>query len=259
MLHPSNIVITGASSGLGAALAGAYAKPGVTLGLTGRNAPRLSAVASLCTGKGAAVETGIIDVRDREGMNRWLAAFNGAHPIDLLVANAGISVPPEEAGESEQGVRDVLDVNVGGVLNSVLPVIPLMRKRKSGQIAVTSSLAGIRGMPSYPAYSASKVAVRAFGEALRGSLKPNGIEVSVICPGFIRTPMTDNNAFPMPLIMSAEKAADIIIKGLERNKPRIAFPLALYLPLLLLSFLPLRLTDPFFAALPKKTANGEKR
>jgi short-subunit dehydrogenase len=157
-------------------------------------------------------------------------------------------------GESEAQVREVFDTNVGGVLNSVLPAIPLMQARKSGQVAIIGSLAGIRGLPSCPAYSASKNAVRAFGEGLRGALKEFGIGVSVVCPGYIRTPMTDVNNFPMPFIMSAEKAAHIIKSGLAKNRSRIAFPLALYLPLLFISSLPLWLTDPFFAALPRKTA-----
>ncbi|MGB1539781.1 MAG: SDR family NAD(P)-dependent oxidoreductase, partial [Rickettsiales bacterium] len=121
-----------------------------------------------------------------------------------------------------------------------------------GQIAVMSSLAGMRGLPSAPAYSASKAAVKAFGEALRGELGKKGVQVSVICPGYIKTPLTDVNTFPMPFIMSAERAAERIQKGLVRNKPRIAFPLRLYLPLWFASCLSPHLTDRFFAALPSK-------
>lgn len=249
-----NIVITGASSGIGAALAVACAAPGATLGLLGRNEARLSETASACAAKGAKVETGLIDVRERETMQRWLETFDAAHPTDLVIANAGISAGVGGMIEPEEQVRGIFAVNLDGVLNTVLPVIPLMRKRRSGQIAIISSLAGIRGLSSCPAYSASKSAVRAYGEGLRGSLKADGIRVNVVCPGFIRTPMTDVNPYPMPLIMSAEKAAGIILKGLERDAPRTAFPWPLYFALLLSCCLPLRLADRLLDLLPKKPA-----
>jgi len=253
MPSPLAIVITGASSGIGAALAQRYAGTGVTLGLMGRSEERLKAVASACSLKGATVETGIADVQDKAAMKQWLTTFHAEHPVDLLIANAGISAGTGGGGESEQQTRDIFATNVEGVFNSVLPVIPLMQARKWGQIAIMSSLASIRGLPSCPAYSASKAAVRAFGEGLRGTLKADGINVSVICPGYIRTPMTQVNTFPMPLIMSPEKAAGIIMHGLARNQSRIAFPGILYYVLLLAGCFPLRITDPFFAALPRKT------
>ena len=254
MTPPKTIVITGASSGIGAALAKTYAAPGVTLGLLGRNKERLAEVASYCTGQGAVAETTAIDVRDAAEMQRWLEQWDKNHPIDLLIANAGIAATLSGQGESDMQIRDIFAINVNGVINSILPTIALMKPRKRGQIAIMSSLAGIRGLPSCPAYSASKNAVRAFGEGLRGELHKEGISVSVICPGFIKTPLTDVNPFPMPFIMSADRAAQIIIRGLGAKRARIAFPLALYIPLRILSCLPLAITDPFFAALPSKTA-----
>jgi short-subunit dehydrogenase len=251
---PVSIVITGASSGLGAALALAYAYPGVTLGLLGRNEERLRATQAACEAKGASVLAGTIDATDATRMKEWLTGFHMQHPVDLLIANAGIAAVGTVTGESEQQVRDVFSVNVGGVLNSTLPLIPLMQTRKRGQIALIASLAGIRGLPSCPAYSASKNAVRALGEGWRGSLKEYGIQVSVVCPGYIRTPMTAVNTFPMPFLMDADRAAAIIKKSLAANRGRIAFPLALYLPLWLLTCISNRITDPFFAALPKKAA-----
>jgi short-subunit dehydrogenase len=248
----TNIVITGASSGLGAALAKAYAAPDVTLGLMGRDRDRLARTVAACLEKGAKTESGTVDVRDDEIMQEWLEAFDTAHPVDLLIANAGISAGAGGQAESRKTVKDIFATNVNGVVNSVLPVVPRMRARGSGQIAIISSLAGIRGLPGCPAYSASKAAARCFGEGLRGELKKDGIGVSVICPGYIRTPMTDDNDFPMPFIMEADKAAEIIMDGIQKNKSRVAFPLTLYVPLLLLSCLPAAVTDPFFAALPKK-------
>jgi short-subunit dehydrogenase len=115
-----------------------------------------------------------------------------------------------------------------------------------------SSLAGFRGMPNAPAYCASKAAVRIYGDGLRGRLQRNGVRVSVICPGFIKTPLTDANPFPMPFLMSAERAAERIVRGLERGQRQIAFPRRLYWPVRLGSLLPNRLTDPLFMRLGSK-------
>lgn len=254
MIVFSSIAITGASSGIGAALAEAYAAPSINLCLMGRNEKRLAAIAAKCSARGAQVTSIVCDVRDSEAMRAGLAAYDAAHPIDLLIANAGVSAGLGEESESEAQVREVFSINVDGVLNTVLPVLPWMQKRGGGSVALISSLAGMRGLPSCPAYSASKNAVRAFGEGLRGAYKKSGIRVSVVCPGYIRTPMTEVNSFPMPFIMDAPKAARKIQRGLAVSRSRIAFPLALYLPLWLLTCLPVALTDPLFGALPKKSA-----
>lgn len=250
----SSIVITGASSGIGAELALQYAAPGVTLALFGRSAERLAGIAERCAEYGAKVHSYVADVRDADDMRDRLTEFDALAPIDLIIANAGISAGLGEESESEAQVRQVFSVNVDGVFNSVLPVLPWMQRRKRGHVAIMSSLAGLRGIPSCPAYSASKNAVRAFGEGLRGAYHKYGVTVSVICPGYIRTPMTEVNSFPMPFIMSVGKAARIIRHGLAKGKSRIAFPLALYLPIWLLTCLPVALTDPFFRALPKKSS-----
>lgn len=248
---PKNIVITGASSGIGAALAVEYAAEGVQLGLLARNAERLAEVKAECEAKGASVSTASIDVAAREAMHDWLLDFDSKYPIDLLVANAGISSGSGGGDEPDVTYR-LFATNVDGVLNSVLPVAPLMVGRRKGQIALVSSLAGIRGLPSAPAYSASKNAVRAYGEALRGKLGKDGVKVSVVCPGYVKTPLTDVNTFPMPFIMEAPKAAQVIRKGLARNRSRIAFPWQLYVPLWIMSSLSTALTDWFFARLPEK-------
>ena len=129
-----------------------------------------------------------------------------------------------------------------------------MKERKAGQIVIISSLAGFRGLPSSPAYSASKAAVRVYGEGLRGNLEKIGIAVNVVCPGYIKTPMTDVNEFPMPFLMSPEKCAAIIVKGLEKNKSRISFPFPLFFVVWLATLLSNVITDPIFSRLPSKKA-----
>jgi NADP-dependent 3-hydroxy acid dehydrogenase YdfG len=249
---PRNILITGASSGLGAALALEYAKIGNKLHLQGRDATRLEDIANQCRKRGALVDTQIIDVTDAVSMQDWIRLADAATPLDLLIANAGISAGTGGDSESSEQVRRIFATNIDGVINSVQPIIPLMLARKSGQIAIMSSLAGIRALPSSPAYSASKACVRYYGESIRGNLLKDGVSVSVVCPGYIKTPMTAVNNFPMPFIMSAEKAAHIIASRLKCGHGRIAFPLPLYLPLWWLACLSPRLTDPIFSRLPAK-------
>jgi short-subunit dehydrogenase len=252
MIEPRHILITGGSSGLGEALALAYAAPGVRLALGGRDGARLEAVAAACRAKGARVSTAALEVSDAVGMAAWIATQEEALPLDLVIANAGISAGTGRRGETAEQARRVLAVNVDGVVNTVQPAIPFMAERKRGQIAIMSSLASFRGFPSAPAYCASKAAVRVYGEALRGTLAPLGISVSVICPGFVRSRMTEDNRFPMPFLMDAEPAARIIQRGLARNRARIAFPLRLYAAVWLLATLSPGVTDRWLSRLPKK-------
>jgi short-subunit dehydrogenase len=132
------------------------------------------------------------------------------------------------------------------VLNAVLPLIPRFVERRRGQVALMSSLASFRGVPGSTSYSASKAAVRMWGEGLRGDLHDFGVEVSVVCPGFVRSRMTDKQKFHMPFLMSTDRAADIIKRGLERDRGRIAFPLPLYIFAWFVGGLPPLLTDPVF-------------
>ena len=135
---------------------------------------------------------------------------------------------------------------------AVVAILLGMRPRGRGQIAIMASLAAFRGFPGAPAYCASKAAVRVWGEALRGHLHADGIGVSVICPGYVKTPMTAVNDFPMPMLMSAERAARIIRRGLTRNKARIAFPWPMAAMVWLLAALPPGWTDPLLRAMPGK-------
>ena len=253
MRDPRSILITGASSGIGAALAELYAEPGRTLALTGRNRERLEAVAARCRGRGAEVLIAVLDIRDAEGLAGWIADVDRRHPIDLGVASAGVAIGANGADDSAEAVRLTFATNVDGVLNTVLPLVPLLRGRRRGQIAIVSSVAGFRGFPGSAAYCASKAAERLYGEGLRGDLAPFGVGVSVICPGFIRTPMTDGNAFSIPLLMEPERAAAIIQRGLARNKARIAFPWPTYAVCWLLGVLPPSWTDGLLRRGPRKS------
>lgn len=255
MHDPRSILITGASSGIGWALAQTYAKPGVTLFLGGRDAMRLSEVSVDCTALGAEVHEHAVDVTDQARMAAWIADCDARSPLDLVIANAGISAGTSagQISEPEEQVRRLFAVNVDGVLNTVLPALPLMQARARGQLALVSSMAGFRGLAGASAYCATKAAVRILGEGMRGTVSGSGVGVSVICPGYIRTPMTEVNKFPMPFLMSAHDAAQIIQSGLSRNRSRIAFPWRMYAVLWLLQLLPVALTDTIVARLPRKT------
>lgn len=258
MRDPRIILITGASSGIGAALALEYAAPGVTLVLGGRSRERLERIAEQARAKGAAVEVTQIDVADADATRAWVEAADDAHPLDLVVANAGISAGTSglTGGEPEDQVRAVFRTNVDGVLNTVLPVLPRMIARRRGQLALVASLAGYRGVPGAPSYCGSKAAIKVFGEGLRGSLHDAGVGVCVICPGYIRTPMTDVNTFPMPFLMEVEKAARVIRRGLARNKPRIAFPWPMASVVWLLQALPPAWIEPLLRRLPSKSSEA---
>lgn len=249
MREPRRIVITGASSGIGAALALAYARPGASLALSGRDRARLDAVAERCRAGGAAVEPATIDVTDRTAMAQWLEGLDRAAPLDLAIANAGVD---GAAFAPEERLRGVFRVNFDGTVNTIEPALERMRARGRGQIAIMASLAGFVGMPGAPAYGASKAAARVLGEALRARHAPEGVEISVICPGFVRTAMTAGNRFPMPFLWDAERAAQRIVRGLARNEGRIAFPWPMYAGVLALQALPQFLQQRLLAKAPRK-------
>ncbi len=252
MLNPKTILITGASSGIGAALVESYAAPDVHLFLHGRNAERLEAVAEKARMRGATCAVHCGGVEEVAAMDAWIRASDAERPIDLVIANAGISAGTGIGGETDAVARSIFSTNLIGVLNTVHPAAAFMKARMRGQIAIVSSIASFRGFPGGAAYCASKAAVRVYGEGLRGELAPYGVELCVICPGYIKTPMTDVNDFPMPFLMSAERAATIIKKGLALNGPRIAFPWPMYGGILLLSLLPQRLLDVVMRYTPRK-------
>lgn len=237
-----NIVITGASSGIGAALAEQFAAPGVNLGLIGRDAARLEQVTNNCRDAGAGVEKLAIDVRNREDLGQWLEEFDDKYAIDLVIAGAGITVPLSRSGlhETPADLLDIMNTNYIGVVNTIFPVVDRMQNRNSGHVAVLSSLSAYHGIPGFPAYAASKAALLNYLQAIRGRLAVNGITLSIVCPGYVQTPMTARLPGIKLMVMPVGKAAGIIRRGLERKKPLIAFPLLLRLGLWFLNILPIR-------------------
>ena len=243
MKDPKTIVITGASSGIGEALAEAYAGPGRLLALTGRDRERLDQVADTARAKGAEVAPEVIDVTDREAMAAWLTGLDDRQAVDLIIANAGIGEGGAKLDTLAEATAKTFDVNVHGVFNTILPLLPRMRERGRGQLAINASLAAFRGLPAGVPYGASKAAVKAYGEGLRGAVARHGVEVNVICPGFVRSRMTDRNNFRMPFLMTADKAARIIKRGLANDRGLISFPWPTFAAVRLLTLLPAPLAD----------------
>ena len=248
-----NVLITGASSGIGEAIALECAKRGDRLFICGRNCERLDAVALKCRDGGAkAVYAETLDVADEDAVRDWIFHCETVAPLERVFSNAGVGTGLED----EENVRRTWATNVGGNLNVVLPVIDLFRngtERRRRQILITASIAGYGPLATCPAYSGSKAAMKTWALALRGMLKKEGIEVSAICPGFVRSRITDRNTCPMPFFMEADKAARIILARADRNVGLIAFPWPMRLATWWLSTLPFRLNEFINSLLPAKT------
>jgi NAD(P)-dependent dehydrogenase (short-subunit alcohol dehydrogenase family) len=228
MANYGSVLITGASSGIGAALAIECAAPGTVLHLGGRDAARLESVAAACRGRGADARPYVLDVCDRTATEAWIAA---AGHLDLVIANAGIGGGIDGGGpESAAQVRAIFGTNLDGALNVVLPAIEAIAAQAPdadgvrGRIAAVASIAAFVPAPGAPSYCASKAALDAFIVASAASARRSGIALTSVCPGYIRTPMTARNVFPMPGLMDADRAARIILRGIEAGRTRVAFP-----------------------------------
>jgi short-subunit dehydrogenase len=221
-------LITGASSGIGKALAEALARPGAILHLSGRDSARLDAVATACRERGAAAHTMQLDVRDADAMTEWL---RHAGQLDLVVANAGISGRSKAGSAEDPGrTRAIFEINLNGVLNTVLPALAIMVEQPPGadgvrgRIVAIASLAAFMASPDSAAYCASKAAVHRWMIATQPMARRRGVLLTSVCPGFIRTAMTAGYQFPMPGLMDAERAARIILRGVAAGRARVAFP-----------------------------------
>ena len=234
-LRWKTVWITGASSGIGRALALAMGEEAATVAVSARSADRLNALREQC----ANVSAHPVDVTDREAVARCVEAIEAsAGPIDLAVLNAGTWTLMDAPNLDLKAVRSGVEVNYFGVMNALDVLIPRMLERGCGHIAIVASVAGYRGLPRAIAYGPTKAALINLAEILRLELEPRGITVSVANPGFVDTPMTSDNPFPMPGIVSAEEAAKTILAGLKKRKYEIVFPTGFALVMKLLRLMP---------------------
>jgi len=242
------VLITGASSGIGRALASELARRGAALGLLARRAEALQDVAGEIEKAGGRTLAVSADVRDAEGVRvAVMRVEEGLGSIDVLIANAGIGEPTPARELNAQVVADVLSVNVNGAVNCVTAVLPKMLKRGSGHLVAISSLAAYRGLPGSGAYCASKAALSAFFESLRTELQSSGVNVTTIHPGFIDTPMTRGRNQRMPYLLTVERAAQLIVRAIETRRRTYAFPWQLAALARFGTYLPAALYDRLMA------------
>ncbi len=245
------VFLTGASSGIGEALARHYAARGATLGLAAR---RMDLLQRLAGSLGTPAEVYACDVRDIRSLKSAAADFIAKHGApDLVIANAGISHGTlTEHQEDAATFADILDVNVVGIVNTFHPFIEPMRARGSGTLAGIASVAGIRGLPGASAYSASKAAAINYLEGLRLEMKRSGVKVAAILPGFIATPMTEKNPYPMPFIMGADDAARRIARAIDAGKSYAIIPWQMAIVGRVLGLLPNALYDRAMRGMGRK-------
>lgn len=209
------VFITGASSGIGAALASSYAAQGAQLALLGRRCEALEALRDALPGDHRIY---VLDVRDRVALHEAARDFLSGGPVDIVVASAGISVGTltEELDDFEV-FQAVIATNLNATVATFEPFVASMRQRGNGRLVGIASVAGVRGLPGAGAYSASKAAVRAYCESLRVELRGSGVSVITLAPGFIKTPMTANNPYKMPFLMPVERFAQQAVRAIERS------------------------------------------
>jgi short-subunit dehydrogenase len=249
------VFITGASSGIGGALARRYAVQGATLGLAARRSDRLSELAAELSAAGAAgVLTYSLDVTDADALQEAGGDFmTRAGTPNVVVANAGVSAGTlTEYREDLVAIRRILEINVYGMAATFSPFIPAMKQRGSGRLAGIASVAGIRGLPGAEAYSASKAAVIAYLESLRVELFASGVKVVTIAPGYIATPMTAHNPYPMPFMLPVDEAARRFVRAIERGASYTVIPWQMGLVAKGLRLLPNWLYDRLWAKVPRK-------
>ena len=231
----TTILVTGASSGIGAALAKAYASPGAHLILWGRNAQRLDQSARDCRALGAAVQTLQFDLRDAGAIAGHIETYDDATPIDIAILNAGLGGPSSanDAAESADRAFEVATVNFTAQVVGANAVAACMAKRGRGNIVLMSSVADTIPLPIAPTYAGSKAGLKMFAESLGIRLERHGVVVTLVSPGFVDTPMSRQVSTPKPFMITAEAAAAIIKRKIDSRKTRIVVPL-LYAALLTL-------------------------
>lgn len=253
-MKQERILITGASSGIGEGLSRALSRPGATLFLLGREADLLERVGEACRGTGATVHVHPTEITDRDEIARIVRE---AGPLDLVFASAGVAYgTPPDGIETAAQVRSMFAVNVDGVMNTVLPAIDAMLAQPPGpdgvrgRIAVIASVAAFIAYPHSPTYCASKAAVDTWTVATAANLGRRGVVMTSICPGFVRTPMTAANDFPMPGIVDVAVAVERILEGVRRGRRQVVFPGWMGSGSRLLSLLPATLREAILRRQP---------
>ena len=247
-----NVFITGGTSGLGWALAKLYAQEGWRVGICGRDLSKLPDLRPW-----PLIFPYQVDVTNLLALRQAVQNFAPAG-VDLMIANAGISMGDKQPLPNFTGIRDILATNVGGTLNALEVAFEKMILRRQGQLVITASVAGMVGLPSAAAYSASKAYLLKLGESLALDLKPLGITVTTIAPGFVDTPLTRKNRHRMPFIMNVESAAKAYKKAIERHKSFYIFPWKMRWLMMFLERMPrccyrgiMRIAAPIFYRRPK--------
>ena len=251
MTRARNVFITGASSGLGAALARCYAGAGANVGLFARRRNELAEVAASLPLARRAVYTG--DVREADALASAAAEFIARFGCpDTVIANAGVSRGVLTERADLPTFRAVFDTNVLGMVNTFAPFVTPMRTARQGALVGIASIAGFRGLPGSGAYSASKAAVIAYLESLRIEERDTGVAVLTVCPGYIATEMTARNPYPMPFLLDADEAARRIVRAIERRRKFYVLPWPMAIIGSVLRMMPRPVYDALLARAPRK-------
>jgi short-subunit dehydrogenase len=252
-LRGQRIWLIGASSGIGAALAYDLAREGARLALSARSADALEQIAERARSVGAEAEVLPLDVTEDASVAAAATALATRWgDVDLLIYSAGAWETLDVANYDAASAVRQLDVNLLGLVRVVGAVLPGMVERRGGTIAAIASVAGYGGWPLASAYSASKAGMLAYLQSLRMDLRRHGVRVVTVTPGFVESPLTDKNEFPMPFKLSADQAAASIIEGLRDDKVEIHFPRRLSIPLKLLSALPRPLYEALLGRITRR-------
>lgn len=250
------VFISGASSGIGFELARLYLERGAIVGLLARRFDRLRFFEENWPDTARAY---VADVRGLEGIQEAARDFMSRHGCpDIVIANAGISIGNlTEFSEDIDSVQDVFDTNVVGLVRTFQPFLPEMKRANKGKLVGIASIAGFRGLPGASAYSASKAAVITYLEGLRAELHGAGIDVITVCPGYVDTPMTVRNPYPMPFLVPADRAAEKIARAISTGRLFYIFPWQMMIVGKIMRILPVRLHAFLFSRAPHKPRRGD--
>ncbi|MCL2566559.1 MAG: SDR family NAD(P)-dependent oxidoreductase [Alphaproteobacteria bacterium] len=246
------IFITGGTSGIGFALAEHYLAGGNRVVITGRTESKLNEAANKLLEYGDLLITKLIDVVDASGMKEYIIEIDDKYTIDMIIANAGVSAGVSSVADFDATARNIFDINVYGVFNTVHPILERMQSRRAGHIVLICSMSAFFGLTSAVFYASSKAAIKSYGEGLRILMSDYNVDVSTVFPGFVESSITRANKFGMPFLMGAQQAAGIITAGLAKKKGYILFPLRMRLLIGMIAILPFFVREKILKRLPHK-------